>query len=431
LQPTDGEVQTISVSFPPPPPNKIKTKADQNALAFWKHLEIRRNAIAKEGACMREANEAILHLNHEFQLLTAPLSKSSLKDDYQDITEEEKEEEEEQKETKKINIQENDIFTAKINCNIDTFKTDTATVKGSNSFSSYITRFLSTISTISTKSKEDNKEDRIQQCFENTQKEKDYVFQLTGKVIEIYEENQNEFVKIELQKIESFDTLANKSLSKDFDQLKRKPTYSIKNDPSLLIWRTYKKQSNDSEGTNSSMVTATLQDVPDDGDCFFYALYRALDNRNLLATMYEKKTPTEEDFIKNLRIYLSKILNEDNTTNDNDNKKVESLKQVISQPKTWVSEIEVNKMKELLSNHEITLDIKNNNDNDHKWKKDMLLLLDEKKQRIVLVNEDNQHYKWYKFPPPTKTSPTESKGGKSALTLRKRWRRIHQTLRRR
>ena len=96
LQPTDGEVQTISVSFPPP--NKIKTKADQNALAFWKNLEIRRNAIEKKGACMTEANEAILHLNHEFQLLTAPLSKSSLKDN-EDITEEEKEEEE----TKQIN----------------------------------------------------------------------------------------------------------------------------------------------------------------------------------------------------------------------------------------------------------------------------------------------------------------------------------------
>lgn len=463
LQPTDGDTNNINVSYPPP-------ADDPKEVAFWNNLQLRRRAAEKQDACKKEADEAILSLNHELELLSkvepssvSPLSTPSRK-----------------------KMHENDYFHAQINCDSKTPFDD---------------------------------EKKTVECLEGNQTQKGYVFRVTGKVIQI----ANDKITIELYAIESF----NRKEDQKWSSLENIPTkqYTIRNDPALLIWRTYERfiqhdpkvgeqfQSQiackitgalrvvygdrfyitpaclrkdvsdepirDVLGTVKDIsgnkmivslflkedpikplyfgvgptsqtdfkldynpkhalwrhysrleedgsqqvgtVPVILNNVPADGDCFLYALFRALANRHLLQSLTPTTLPSaavanEGTFIVAFRQYLadhldSKLTLQSSATLDN---KLADLKKAVTTLGTYVSEPEVELTKELLATLGIILDIKND-----VTEKSHLYNLNER--RIVLVNQRETHYNWYEFPSTTTT------GG----TIRRRRRPPRRTLRRR
>jgi hypothetical protein len=199
-------------------------------------------------------------------------------------------------------------------------------------------------------------------------------------------------------------------------------------------------------------VQVILQNVEGNGDCFLYALFRALANRHLLQSLTPTTLPpaavaNEGTFIVAFRQYLadhldSKLtaliqsLEKDRIESENtfqlkikglstpfqttlkssatlDNK-LADLKTAVTTLGTYVSEPEVELTKELLATLGIILDIKND-----VTEKSHLYNLNER--RIVLVNLRETHYNWYEFP------STTTKGG----TIRRRRRPPRRTLRRR
>jgi len=497
LQPTDGDTNNINVSYPPP-------ADDPKEVAFWNNLQLRRRAAEKQDACKKEADEAILSLNHELELLSkvepssvSPLSTPSRK-----------------------KMHENDYFHAQIHCDSKTPFDD---------------------------------EKKTVECLEGNQTQKGYVFRVTGKVMQI----ANDKITIELYAIESF----NRKEDKKWSSLENIPTkqYTIRNDRALLIWRTYerfiqhdpkvgeqfqsqiackisgalqvvygdrlyitpaclRKDVSDEpirdvlgtvkEISGNTMIVSLflkedpikplyfgvratsqtdfkldynpkhalwkhysrleedgsqqvgtvpviLKNVPGDGDCFLYALFRALANRHLLQSLTATTLPpnavaNEGTFIVAFRQYLadhldSKLtaliqsLEKDRIESENNtfqlkiqglstpfqtilqssatlDIKLADLKKAVTTLGTYVSEPEVELTKELLATLGIILDIKND-----VTEKSHLYNLNER--RIVLVNLRETHYNWYEFP------STTTKGG----TIRRRRRRPppRRTLRRR
>lgn len=184
LQPTDANTQNINVSFPPPP-------EDPKQVVFWNHLQVRRRATEKQEACKKEADEVIQSLKHELELLSKaepPPSAASSKTPSSSSREKK--------------IRENDYFHAQVNCDSDTPFTD---------------------------------ENQTLQCLEGNQDKKGYVFRVTGKVIQITKEH----ITIDLYAIETFNRKDEKQWTL-LDKIQTKQ-YKIRNDPQLLIWRSYER----------------------------------------------------------------------------------------------------------------------------------------------------------------------------------------------
>jgi hypothetical protein len=521
MQTHDGETRNLTFSFPPTL-SKSSSKHELEERAFWIHLEVRRHASEKQNACKKEAEEAILALQHELQLLLEQeddevLPSRSMSSHHPstatvvDLTKASP-----PNNPTATTVKENDYFQAFIACSKTSFENDDSAIK----------------------------------CLEG--KLKGGVYRISGKILKVTDSQ----ITIEVHAIRHSKKTSS-SPEEDLDNHVEMKEYTIRNDPTLLIWKTYTRvdhrdppkvgqmfeskiscnvssatwdkqwiygdriyikptclrqkepDAKDQEvvGTVTKIqdkkwvvslylkesplkqifygnrisqtgfelyynpskyelwknykplvedgtqlpgtIQVTLENVPGDGSCFFYALFEALTNRRLfddqkfqpdiLSVQATRERPV---FMREFRSYLAEnmkkrfsellqhldhddlpesrsakieglskefqdIIESSATKND----KIVELQKAVEKSTCYVSEPEVQETQELLSGLGIFLDIKNG----AKWK-DTSYLYNMNLNRIVLVN-NNDHYKWYKF-------PVEKKGG------RKTRRRGHRRRRR-
>jgi hypothetical protein len=175
------------------------------------------------------------------------------------------------------------------------------------------------------------------------------------------------------------------------------------------------------------------QPITGDGNCFYYAIFEALQDANLLNDV--KLGTTSQEFVTNLRKQLSETIDFkayldhlgglDNETknvileylskefqtiiNSDAQDKMEQLKKAVQNPRTWASQLEVKETENVLASKNIRLDIKTNNT--LKIWPGRTYLYNFNPRRIVLINQ-NEHYTWYKF--------SSSGGARQRRTRRKR-----------
>ena len=481
LQPTDGDTHNINVSFPPP-------TNDPKELAFWNNLQLRRSAMEKQDACKKEADELILSMNHELELMESGSPSSSPSSSPSTSS------------RKKMN--ENDYFHAQVICdsNFQTLECLEGTQKGGNVFrvtgkviqitQENITIELYAIESFNRLKPEDQittkqytiKNDpqlliwRSYERFIQNQplvgeqfqsqiacnitaastglgsfslaclrKDKDPIRDVLGTVKEISGNTMTVSLFLKEDTIQPL-------YYGDGDGMTSKTDFKLDYNPKYPLWKHYSRLEEDGS-QQLGTVPVTLRDVSGNGDCFFYALFQALSNRNLVQkltpTLPKNKVENVDKFIVAFRRYLADNLDskltmlvqslkneEEKTFNlkiqglstpfQNTLKssatlvtKLTELKKAVTTRGTYVSEPEVELTKEFLTKLGIFLDIKNNITKTQWNSQSNLYNLNE--QRIVLVNIDENHYNWYKFPAkPTQGGKTFCRRPRRRRTLRRR-----------
>ena len=157
-------------------------------------------------------------------------------------------------------------------------------------------------------------------------------------------------------------------------------------------------------------------DAGGDGNCFYYSLYEALENKKIKLGFL--KYNNKEEFNIQLRNYLSQNINLNNLINvicndkltdinifnqkilgfsneiqnlfrnmdcKNHTKIIQDYKNIIKQDKIWISEPEVTAIKQILKDNNIILRIVNNGINP----------VNLQANEIMLRNDSEMHYVWY------------------------------------